>query len=199
MKDTHDPATRVPPRYFKGGVWGISVFVLFLVSTAALLYFFFIFPRTARHYGRKIPFNQAMFSQAIEQPISFSHRVHVTDKEIDCYYCHPYPERSMNAGLPSGDKCLACHDHIIPLHQEIVKLKQYQTTGRNIPWVRVYYNPDHVFFPHYRHITNGVECRECHGEIEQVDRLHKVTFYMGFCMDCHRASDAPIDCTACHQ
>ena len=38
-----------------------------------------------------------------------------------------------------------------------------------------------------------------YGSVETADRLRKVTFYMGFCMDCHESREAPVDCAACHQ
>ncbi len=134
-----------------------------------------------------------------EQPIAFSHRVHVINKRIDCYYCHPYPERSLNAGLPSVRKCMGCHEYIIPKHPEIQKLHGYWDRGAPLDWVRVYYNPEHVYFPHYRHLGKGVECAECHGAVEHMDRLPTRTFYMGFCLDCHHQREASRECTACHQ
>ena len=35
-----------------------------------------------------------------QQPIYFSHRVHAGVKEINCRFCHPFVERSPNAGIP---------------------------------------------------------------------------------------------------
>lgn len=187
------------PRRLRGGAWG-PLLVLALVGAAlAMLAGIYLYPSYARSYGRGLRFQRAMFGPALAQPIAFSHRLHVIDKQIDCNYCHSTAERSLNAGLPAVRKCLGCHDHIIPLHSEIQKLRSYRTKGQNLPWVRVYYNPDHVFFPHYRHLGRGVTCQQCHGEVERVDRLHKVTFYMGLCVTCHQARQAPRTCVACHQ
>ena len=133
------------------------------------------------------------------QPIAFSHRLHVADKGIGCGYCHPYAGRSQNAGLPPVSKCLGCHDHIIPKHPEIQKLHAARAQGKPLEWVRVFYSPDHVSFPHFRHIQQGVVCQECHGRVEQLDRLPTTTFYMGFCLDCHHARGASRECVACHQ
>jgi Cytochrome c7 and related cytochrome c len=187
------------PRRLRGGPWGVILVIAFILTAVFLWIGYDIYPYWTRSYGKEIAFNRAMFFNAIAQPISFSHRLHVTDKQIDCYYCHPYVERSLNAGLPTGQKCLGCHNHIIPSHQEIQLLKGYVNSGVEIPWIRVYYNPDHVFFPHYRHIKKGLRCQECHGEVEKVDRLHKVTFYMGFCIECHKRKNASRECVACHQ
>jgi hypothetical protein len=189
--------TRPPPR--KGGLAGPLLVVAFVLVTALHLWAVLVWPPWQRSYGDEIPFASAMFGPALEQPVAFSHRVHATDKEIDCFYCHPFGERSLNAGLPTVETCLGCHDHIIPTHDEIEKLRAFARAGREVPWVRVYYNPDHVFFPHFRHLTRGVACRECHGAVERVDRLRKVTFYMGFCLACHKTRGASRDCAACHQ
>ena len=112
----------------------------------------------------------------------------------------PWISWSAEQGLPEeAQTCLGCHEHIIPQHEEIAKLKGYWLRGEEVPWERVYFNPDHVSFPHDRHLGKDVECQECHGSVEQVDRLRKVTFYMGFCLECHAARNAPRTCTACHQ
>jgi len=184
---------------WRGGLWGLALIGLFVVVALALLGGLYLRPSVVRSYGQQLTYNSAMFGQAIEQPIAFSHRLHVTDKQIDCSYCHSTAEHSLNAGLPPRSKCLGCHDHIIPGHAEIQKLRAFADVGDGVPWVRVYYNPDHVFFPHYRHLQKGVTCQECHGEVERVDRLHQVTFYMGFCLSCHRQRQAPVECVACHQ
>jgi hypothetical protein len=170
---------RILQRWLAAGVvLGLAVFV------GALTFFHWIGP--AASGGR-------------EQPIAFSHRLHVTDKQIDCAYCHSFARRSINAGLPPVETCLGCHRHIIPGHPEIVKLRSYERDMQNLPWVRVFYNPDHVFFPHYRHILKEVACAECHGAVETMDRLETHTFYMGFCLDCHHVRQASRECTACHQ
>ena len=190
---------RLHPRRLRGGIGGPLWLLIFVVSAGALFFGIYVYPSTTRSYGHHIAYNEGMFGPRLEQPIAFSHRLHVTDKEIDCFYCHPYGERSLNTGLPSADKCLGCHNYIIPDHEEIRKLKGFKDRGEPIPWERVYYNPDHVFFPHFRHLGADVECQECHGEVEQADRLHQVTFYMGFCIGCHKERDASRECTACHQ
>lgn len=187
------------PRRLRGGLAGGLMIGVIIASAGWFLYAFYVQAHISQDYATDLPFRHAMFGPGIEQPVAFSHRLHVTDKEIDCYYCHPYPGRSINSGMPAVSKCLACHDHIIPQHSEIVKLKGYQTRGEEIPWVRVYYNPDHVYFPHYRHILSDIRCQQCHGDIERSDRLRQVTYYMGFCLACHKESEAPLDCAACHQ
>jgi hypothetical protein len=187
------------PRRLRGGAWGPLLVLAFGLTVMAVLALLWIYPHWSRAYGKNIAFQNAMFGSDLAQPIAFSHRLHVTDKQIDCLYCHSTAERSLNAGMPAVRKCLGCHDHIIPMHEEIQKLRAYRDAGQPVPWVRVFYSPNHVFFPHYRHLGKGVRCQECHGEVETVDRLRKVTVYMGFCLDCHQKRNVPTTCTACHQ
>lgn len=156
--------------------------ILFLAL--AVIYIYFLYPLAAA--GQ-------------EQPIPFSHRLHVTVKQLDCNFCHNTVERTRNAGMPSVDKCLYCHQHIIPEHPQIQKLRGYAERGEAVPWEKVTFLPDHVYFSHQRHIKAGVTCLECHGDVGQMDRVKEVfpsgldeglllgsPFKMGFCLDCHQ-------------
>jgi hypothetical protein len=134
-----------------------------------------------------------------KQPIAFSHRLHAGHKAIDCYYCHPYVERSINPGLPPVGKCLHCHNYIIANHPEILKEHDYYNTKTPTPWRKVYYLAEHVMFNHQRHIKKEIACEQCHGQVRQMDRLKNHRFKMGFCVDCHRLKGANLDCwLACH-
>ncbi|MBW2529484.1 MAG: cytochrome c3 family protein, partial [Deltaproteobacteria bacterium] len=90
-------------RRLRGGPTGPLLIALFVAAVLVLLWGIYLRPHSARAYGHDVGYNRAMFGDGLEQPIAFSHRLHVTDKEIDCFYCHPYGERSLNAGLPSAD------------------------------------------------------------------------------------------------
>ena len=134
-----------------------------------------------------------------EQPIAFSHRVHTGVKEIQCRFCHPYVDRSRFPGIPPVEKCLYCHKYIIAGHPEIQKEHKYFNTKTPTPWVKVNYIPEHVFFNHKRHIKKQIDCRECHGAVETMDRLKGENFKMAFCINCHQEKKANLDCwLACH-
>jgi hypothetical protein len=135
-----------------------------------------------------------------QQPIYFSHRVHAGVKDINCRFCHPFVDRSENAGIPPLEKCFFCHEYIIPQHPQIVKEKQHYKDKVPVPWVRIFYVPDYVKFRHQPHINFGkLDCRECHGSVASLDRLKPVNFEMGFCIGCHKLKNAQIDCwLACH-
>ncbi len=46
---------------------------------------------------------------APEQPISFSHRLHAGELQVDCHYCHTGAESSRHAGIPAASICMNCH------------------------------------------------------------------------------------------
>ncbi|OPY66862.1 MAG: Class III cytochrome C family protein [Syntrophorhabdaceae bacterium PtaU1.Bin034] len=135
------------------------------------------------------------------QPIPFSHRVHAGVKQIDCRFCHPYVERSQNAGIPSVQTCFYCHEYIIPAHPEIRRERAYLDSKRPVPWTRVFWVPEFVYFRHEPHVLlAGLDCANCHGNVRAQDRLRRVEFQMGFCITCHRKMNAQIDCwLGCHR
>lgn len=155
------------------------------LAVVALLYFYYFYP------------DEEIGPQ---QPIYFSHRVHAGVKQIDCRFCHAYVERSQHAGLPEVEKCFFCHKYIIPTHPQIVKEKEHLDTKNPVPWVRIFFIPDHVKFKHLPHVNWGkIDCVRCHGDVAQFDRLQRVDFKMGFCIDCHKERKAQLDCwLACH-
>jgi len=133
------------------------------------------------------------------QPIPFSHRVHAGIKNIQCRFCHPYVDYSTFPGIPPVEKCLYCHKYIIANHPQILKEHRYFNTRTPTPWKKVNYIPEHVLFNHQRHIRKEIDCRECHGAVEALDRLPARHFKMEFCITCHRKREANIDCwLSCH-
>lgn len=47
-----------------------------------------------------------------EQPIFYSHKVHVGINQINCLYCHAGAEKSRQAMIPSTNICMNCHKQI---------------------------------------------------------------------------------------
>ncbi len=148
-----------------------------------------------------------------EQPIYYSHKVHVGDNQISCLYCHGGAFEGKQANIPSVNTCMNCHMTIneytggqlfrengqeVDGTAEIQKLyeyagwdpstRQYTGEGKPIEWVRIHNLPDHVYFNHSQHAVAGqVQCQTCHGEIQE---MHEVKQYadlsMGWCVNCHR-------------
>lgn len=132
-----------------------------------------------------------------QQPIDFPHKRMVQEVGIDCYFCHPYAAVSANAGMPSVDKCLLCHETIRT--KATNKLLDYKRRGQGIPWVRVNRLPDYVRFNHERHIAAGQVCKDCHGDIASMETTRSVRkFKMGFCTSCHEKKGVSRDCYVCH-
>lgn len=72
--------------------------------------------------------------------------------------------------------------------------------GDPIPWVKVHVMPDHVRFNHKRHVKAGVACHECHGQIQEMEVVERVSsMKMGWCVSCHRERGTSIDCYVCHK
>lgn len=146
----------------------------------------------------------------VVQPVQFDHRHHVRDDGIDCLYCHADAERAASAGIPSTELCMGCHGQIWQDSPQLQPVRDSWIRGTAIPWRRVYDVPDHVYFHHGVHTTAGVQCVRCHGLVETMARVERVTpLTMSWCLDCHRDPPGPVDhgrrltplttCSACHR
>ena len=126
----------------------------------------------------------------VEQPVPFSHPLHVNGERIDCLYCHAGAERSAMAGLPPTSACIACHKVGWVNSSMFVAVRRSVATAKPIPWQRVTAVPDFVFFNHAVHTTKGIGCESCHGRVDLMERVHQVApLTMGWCLQCHRAPE----------
>lgn len=126
-----------------------------------------------------------------DQPIKFSHKVHSGENGTDCYFCHMPAKYGASAGIPGLNICLNCHAGVVEGQRsggfEISKLLEYKQAKKVIHWISVNNLPDHVSFNHSSHLNEGVECAECHGLIEEMDRTRQVReLSMSWCLDCHK-------------
>lgn len=138
-----------------------------------------------------------------EQPIHFSHVLHVQKNKMDCQYCHWSVNKAAFAAIPEVETCMGCHKLVAGQtergKQDIQKIKEFYEAGKPIPWIKVHVMPDHVKFNHKRHVKAGVACSSCHGQIPEMDVVQRVSsMKMGWCLDCHRQKGASIDCATCH-
>ena len=171
------------------------------------------------------------------QPIAFSHKLHAGDMQVACLYCHAGAERSRYAGIPALSVCMNCHERVTSSFASLQQAQQAQQavpvespelrklydtlalddvlapvegkTPAPIAWQRVHQLPDFVYFDHRAHITASVQCQQCHGPIETMERVRQYeTLSMGWCVNCHRDVNetgvagkpvhASIDCVTCH-
>lgn len=153
--------------------------------------------------------------RAPEQPIAFPHPRHVQTLGMNCLYCHFSANKAMDPGLPAVSTCMGCHTVVtaqrpatdgLPARTSagIEKLTTYWNNKQPIPWVRVHKVPDYVQFPHMRHVSAGVTCQTCHGQVQQMNRVYQyASLNMGWCVNCHIGNVNPAwkaryDCSTCH-
>ena len=133
------------------------------------------------------------------QPLPYSHKTHIA-MGLKCQACHTNPEPGEQMTFPSTTKCMACHQTIAADRPAIQKLSEYHRNKEPVPWVRVYRNPDWIWFSHRVHIAGGAKCETCHGPVAQRDALWKeVAITMESCMNCHRENKVSNACTYCHE
>lgn len=129
-----------------------------------------------------------------EQPIPFNHRFHVREIGMQCAYCHGGVESAAIAPIPPVELCMGCHRIVGAQLEPVQELRGYWDRGEPIPWERVYKLPDFVQFPHEAHIRNDLDCAECHGPVEDMDRVSKATsLSMGWCLECHMGEGQETD------
>lgn len=140
------------------------------------------------------------FDRQPDQPIQYSHNIHVNKLEMECTDCHQYADQGPKAGIPSMQLCMDCHESAATDREEIKKLTDYWNRKEPVPWVKVHRQNWHVFFTHKRHVNAGIDCTVCHGEVRAMTTGRKVrSLDMGWCVNCHRKNDAPTDCLTCHK
>ena len=122
-----------------------------------------------------------------QQPVPFSHKLHAGELQVSCQYCHAGVEVSGHSPVPSTQTCMNCHTLIQAESPRLAKVRESYETGEPIEWVRIHKLPDYAHFPHARHIRAQIDCKSCHGPVEQmgvVSQFKPLT--MGWCLDCHR-------------
>jgi len=83
------------------------------------------------------------------QPVLFSHARHAA-AGILCLDCHAGANKQERAGLPQTDKCMLCHQSVMPESEQIKKIRAAREASESIDWVRVYEVPGFVFFSNHR-------------------------------------------------
>ena len=128
---------------------------------------------------------------APKQPIPFSHKLHAGEMKINCAYCHTGVYKGKQAGIPSANICMNCHNAIKRESPYIQQIYTAIEKNQPIEWVRVHNLPDLAYFNHAQHTNvGGLECANCHGEINKMEVVQqKSSLTMGWCIDCHRKTE----------
>jgi len=130
---------------------------------------------------------------APEQPIPFSHALHAGELEMDCRYCHNTVETGAMAAIPPTSTCMNCHQSIRTDSPLLKPLFESAKTGEPVEWVRVHDLPEFAYFNHSAHLSAGVSCVECHGRVDQMERVRQEQpLSMGWCLECHREPETRL-------
>jgi hypothetical protein len=135
-----------------------------------------------------------------EQPVPFSHQLHVGNLGMDCRYCHQHVENSKHATLPSTQVCMNCHNSVDPGKANVkgasplLSMVRESWKSKNpVEWKRIHKLPEFAFFDHSIHVNRGVSCFECHGPINEMKVVyHAKALTMGWCLDCHHHVDEAL-------
>jgi hypothetical protein len=161
-----------------------------------------------------------------EQPLPYSHLLHAGELQIQCVYCHTEAERGAHATVPPLSTCMKCHEQVQTrdesgnLKPGLAILLDHWKSREPIAWNKVNDLADFVYFDHSRHLAANLQCQECHGPVETMERVRRqYGMKMSWCLDCHRqplsekdpagvwerASQqertcrGPIHCSTCHR
>ncbi len=122
-----------------------------------------------------------------EQPVPYSHKLHVGKLGLDCRYCHTGVDKGPVAGVPPTQTCMNCHTNVKADSLSLSKVRESWNTGMPIEWLRIHKVGDYVYFDHSAHISVGIGCASCHGRIDQMVKVRQEKpLSMGWCLECHR-------------
>jgi len=125
-----------------------------------------------------------------DQPMSFSHALHVQQLGMDCRFCHSFTTTAAHADVPTTQTCMSCHQQIKADSPKLAPLRESWKTGKPVNWVRVHHLPDYVYFNHAAHVTRGVSCYSCHGSVQEMDAVwQRQPMSMSWCLSCHRSPE----------
>lgn len=122
-----------------------------------------------------------------EQPVPYSHKLHVGELGLDCRYCHTGVEIGASATIPPTQTCMNCHVKILPESTKLAPVRDSYASGLPVEWLRIHDLPDYVYFNHSAHVRRGVGCVSCHGRVDAMEEVYQdQPLSMGWCLDCHR-------------
>ena len=127
------------------------------------------------------------YYQVPENPVTFPHNLHVTTVGLECQFCHRLPDVERAATVPSLEQCMFCHKVVGLANPRVQVVRAAWESGQPLNWVRQHRIPDHTQFNHEPHITAGVACATCHGDVGAVGQVKQVRkLRMGDCVGCHK-------------
>lgn len=146
------------------------------------------------------------------QPLEFNHKAHTQGLGMACEDCHRFRGDGSFAGFPSTESCAECHNEPTKKSKAIdAFVTEYAKKNKDVPWVKVYYQPDNAFFTHKPH--EAFACTECHADIGSSEKApvavkNRLTGYskettgtmkMWQCERCHAEVGQSNGCHVCHR
>jgi hypothetical protein len=137
----------------------------------------------------------------VQPGTGFNHQTHAGKLGIDCRYCHTKIEQSSEANIPNVATCNGCHAQgrvsaalSTATDAKVQFVRDAFEADASIEWRRVHKLPDYVRnFPHDVHLTAGVSCFSCHGQIMSMPVVYQDQgLGMGWCLDCHRHPESAL-------
>lgn len=125
-----------------------------------------------------------------DQPVPFSHELHVGHLGMDCTYCHQGVFEGPHANVPASQTCMNCHNpkkaNVKGNSAVLAPVRASFETGQPVEWKRVHKLPEFAFFNHAVHVNKGVSCVSCHGQVNEMKVVsHDQLLSMGWCLKCH--------------
>lgn len=136
-----------------------------------------------------------------EQPVPFSHQLHVGQLGMDCRYCHTAVFEGPHANVPASQTCMNCHNpkmaNVKGNSPLLAPIRESYDTGKPVEWKRVHKLPEYAYFNHAVHVNKGVSCVSCHGQVNEMKIVgHDQVLSMGWCLQCHVEPESklrPVD------
>ena len=122
-----------------------------------------------------------------DQPVPYSHALHVGELGLDCRYCHSTVEVGAKAAVPPAAVCMNCHTTVKKESELLLPIREAYAGNQAVRWTRVTDLPDYVYFNHSAHVNATIGCESCHGRIDQMVKVYQAKpLTMGWCLECHR-------------
>lgn len=89
--------------------------------------------------------------------------------------------------MPPTYTCMTCHSQVWTQAEALAPVRASLRDNEPLVWQRVTDIPDYVYFNHGIHISKGVGCSSCHGDVGSMPLTYKAQgMTMQFCLDCHK-------------
>ena len=134
-----------------------------------------------------------------ERGLVFSHRIHVSEEQLDCLNCHENVSMQSDPGMPSYDTCDLCHFEMDEEKPEERRVETLFDEAGEFRAVHASLLDDELIFDHFVHVEAVEDCDACHRGIERADRIDDaIVVDMEECRTCHAQRSVANDCDTCH-